>query len=188
MPDEDLGSFLVYLGVVLVLVSVLLIAVGANVQRYALRSIPPEQRLCSGCLSARSAIWFVGLSIYFLANVLYTFGLVYAPASLCATLMAAIIPINAATSRLILGEELECVDVQGGGCIMLGISLAAYAAPYTATSYRAAELRRLFMTPASISLLAGLGGALGALALAILCHEAAGRRGSTWSSSADLGK
>ena len=87
-------------GVTLVLFSVLLIAIGANVQRLALRDIPPEARVC-GCLSARTMGWFGGLCIYFFANVLYTLGLVYAPASLCATLVAAIIPVNALTSFLI---------------------------------------------------------------------------------------
>lgn len=169
MPEAD-AKALVYLGVALVLVAVLLIAVGANIQRLALQTVPREKRVCR-FLSARSLLWFVGLSIYFFANVLYTFGLVYAPASLCATLMAAIIPLNAMTSRCILGEVLELVDVQGGLCITAGISLAAWAAPYTTDSYTAAELRRLFVTSGSIGVLVGLCAILIALAIAILCHE-----------------
>lgn len=84
LPD----AYSVYIGMVLVLAAVLFIAIGANVQRYALRYVDPKLRLC-GCLSRRSLTWFGGLSIYFFANVLYTFGLVYAPATLCATLFAA---------------------------------------------------------------------------------------------------
>jgi hypothetical protein len=168
--EEVDDQTVVYTGVALVLVAVLLIAVGANIQRYALRSIPREARSC-GCVSTRSAVWFGGLSIYFFANVLYTIGLVYAPASLCATLMAAIIPINALTSRIILGEFLELVDVEGGLCITAGISLAAYAAPYTTASYDAYQLRALFIAPDAVALLAAAASVLVVLCSAVLCHE-----------------
>lgn len=157
-------------GVALVMVAVLLIAVGANVQRLALMFVAHPRRICR-CLSARSSLWFVGLCIYFFANVLYTFGLVYAPASLCATLMAAIIPINALTSRLILGETLELVDVQGGICITVGITLAAYAAPYTSDSYTASQLRILFLEPDCLEVLSGLCAVLCLLMVVVLCYE-----------------
>ena len=157
-------------GVTLVLFSVLLIAIGANVQRLALRDIPPEARVC-GCLSARTMGWFGGLCIYFFANVLYTLGLVYAPASLCATLVAAIIPVNALTSFLILGEVLQLVDVQGGLFITAGILVASYAAPYTAVSYSAADLNALLLAPDSLALLGGLCAVAALLAVAVLLFE-----------------
>ena len=158
MPDQS-----VTIGIALVLTAVALIAVGANVQRLALKTIPREP--------LRSVVWFAGLSIYFTANVLYTFGLVYAPASLCATLMAAIIPINALTSRIIIGEVLQLVDGQGGVLITLGITLAAWAAPYTNESYTADDLKILFVTPNSIMLLSALCGTIIVLATITLCHE-----------------
>ena len=92
----------VYVGVALLEVSVCLIALGANIQRYALSRIPPG-------LYA-NLVWLGGLTVYFSANVIYTIALVFAPASLCATLVATIILANAITSRLLLKERLELVE------------------------------------------------------------------------------
>ena len=132
----------VYIGVVLLEVSVCLIALGANIQRYALSRIPPGTQ--------QNLVWLGGLTIYFSANVIYTIALVFAPASLCATLVATIILANAITSRLLLKERLELVDFQGGAVITLGITVAAWAAPYVSSTYDAIELYDVLFTPQSL--------------------------------------
>lgn len=165
MPD-----FGVSFGVALCEVAVVLIAVGANIQRYALSRISPARRWWS-CVSVRTAVWLGGLSIYFFANVLYTIALVYAPASLCATLMATIVPINALSSRLILGEVLHLVDIQGGAAITAGISLAAYAAPYKSSRYDADTLASLILNPDSLLLLGSLATVIVVLGVLVLAHE-----------------
>lgn len=91
-------------------------------------------------------------------------------------LRLSVIPVNALTSWLILGETLELVDVQGGLCITGGITLGAYGAPYTSNTYRAEELEQLLLAPASVALLTFVLGTLTALAMAVLCHEASKRR------------
>ena len=76
----------IYAGAAICEGAVVLIAVGANVQRYALDVIDPAKHNVYA-----NFVWLAGLTIYFTANVLYTIALVYAPASLCATLMATIV-------------------------------------------------------------------------------------------------
>ena len=176
--EESDAMSRVYLGMGVCEVSVVLISVGASLQRYALSRIDPELHWCS-CISVRTVSWLGGLTVYFFANVLYTIALVYAPASLCATLMATIVPINAAVSRLILGEVLHLVDVQGGAAITVGISLAAYAAPYTASSYDADALEELVLRPGSLCLLGTLAALIVVLACAVLSHE-------TWGSTSSV--
>ena len=161
----------IYVGAAICEGAVLLIAIGANIQRYALDRISARESLLCACVSKRFTVWILGLAVYFTANILYTIALVFAPAALCATLMATIVPINAATSRLILGETLQLVDVQGGLLITAGISLAAWAAPYRTDTYTAVELQRLlFETDALVTLMV-LSGACLLLAAATLAHE-----------------
>ena len=152
-------------------VSVIFIAIGANLQRYALDRIDPSLRVCH-FLSTRTVAWLGALGVYFFANVLYTIALVYAPASLCATLFATIVPVNAVTSRLILGEVLHLVDIEGGLLIFIGIGFAAHAAPQSTATYDADQLHSLLLAPRSLLLLGGI--ALVALALAVMVtlHEA----------------
>ena len=160
----------VYFGASICEVAVLLIAIGANVQRFGLDRISHERMLLP-CLALRDAVWFCGLSIYFSANVLYTIALVFAPASLCATLMATIVPINAVSSRLILGEVLQVVDVQGGLLISAGISCAAYAAPYTTDTYDAAAMQSLADEPDAVACFGVMVGIVVSLATVVLAHE-----------------
>ena len=158
-------------GIGLCLVSVFFLAIGANLQRYALQRIDPALRLCCGLLSTRSTAWFGALCVYFSANVLYTIALVYAPASLCAALMAAIVPVNALTSRLILGETLELVDIQGGIFIFAGIGIVSYGAPTSTTEYNLEELTELLLTPQSIAVIGGISVIIVALVVGVYLHE-----------------
>ena len=164
----------IYLGLTLALLAVGLIAVGAGLQRYALDRISPLSRTCS-CLSTRSLGWLFGLSVYFFANVLYTLALLYAPASLCATFMAMIVPLNALTSRCLLGERQQTGDVQGGGLIMVGIAIAAWAAPYTSEVLTAADIELLLLAPRSLAVLALLMGIALVLACLIFAFETQGQ-------------
>lgn len=153
MRPEDEGAVL--LGVLLLECSVAFIALGANIQRLALSRIPHTLRRCGNTVPLQTCVWLSGLTVYFSANVIYTIALVFAPASLCATLMATIIIANAAISRILLGEELHLVDWQGGGTIFFGIMLAASAAPYDNRSLDASELYDLLSAPASLISLGG---------------------------------
>lgn len=164
----------IYFGLVLALLAVFFIALGAGLQRHALDRIDPELRIWD-CVSKRSWRWFLGLSVYFFANVLYTLALVYAPASLCATLMAMIVPLNALTSRCVLDEVQQTADVQGGVLIMTGIGVAAWAAPYDSEVLTAPELEQLLLAPRSLALLSLLVGTAVVLGSMILAYEGAAR-------------
>ena len=113
----------VILGVVLCEVAVVMIALGSDLQRYALTVVPPERR-CGPC-SCSNTLWFVGLLIYFSGNGVFVAALGLAPASLCAALIATVVVANALISRVLLKETLSRCDYHGGALIMVGIALTA---------------------------------------------------------------
>lgn len=158
-------------GIGLVVVAVVLIALGSNLQRYALTRIDPARRVFSTIVE-RDLIWAFGLVVYFTANVLYTIALAFTPASVCATLIADVVIVNAGTSRCLLQERLQPVDVQGSALISVGIVLAAAYAPYETASYSAAQCTTLFTAPTALALLGLLGLVLFVLAATVLRHEA----------------
>ncbi|KAL1507740.1 hypothetical protein AB1Y20_007352 [Prymnesium parvum] len=164
-------AYEVYLGVVLLESSVCLITLGLNIQRLALSKIPPEQRFCGRRLSTQNFVWFGGLMVYFCANIIYTIALVFAPASLCATLASTIILANGICSRFLLHERLYQADWQGGAAITIGIVVAASAAPYNSMTYNAVELSDLFMAPQSLISLGSTFTLLVVLAIGVLAHE-----------------
>ena len=119
------GGDTVVLGIVLCELAVTLIALGANIQRYGLTVVDPQRRfLCRGC-SCANTVWFAGLATYFLGNILFFGALSLAPASLCAALLATVVVVNAALSRLILKEKLQRCDYHGGALIVAGAQQAA---------------------------------------------------------------
>ena len=126
-PSAGDEAWLVILGVLLCELAVGMIALGSNVQRYALTVIDRERRSC-GCSMATS-VWIIGLLTYFAGNVTYTCALAFAPASLCAALMATVVVANAGISRALLKERLQRCDYHGGALIMMGIAVAAVFAP-----------------------------------------------------------
>jgi hypothetical protein len=162
----------IWIGIALGLLSVFLIVVGLVIQRYALSRVPREEIFYGiRWVLRRDVVWLAGLTVYFTANVFYTIALAFTPASLLATLVATIVPLNALTSRVVLGETLEAVDMQGGVLIMLGIALAAYAAPYTSDDYTAEKLEALLLAPQSIYFFAVLLLFLITLATTVLVYE-----------------
>jgi len=152
------------LGVSLGLLAVVLLAVGAITQRYALSRI---DRRCQRC-----GIWLLGLASYLSSTVAYTFGLLHAPSSLLATIMALVIPVNAVMSNAFLRETLEAFDLQGGLAITSGIALAASTAPAAAAvQYSPEDVRRLLVAPASAAVLVLLAVVAIGLGGVVLCDE-----------------
>uniref|UniRef100_A0A7S2GGI3 Uncharacterized protein n=1 Tax=Haptolina brevifila TaxID=156173 RepID=A0A7S2GGI3_9EUKA len=161
----------VLFGIVICLLSVINLVVGANLQRYALDRIDPRKTLCWGLLSRRGTFWFGALCVYFFANFLYTLALVYAPASLCAMLVATIIPFNVISSKLILGEVSQLADFQGGVTIFSGIAIAAAGAPFTTTTYDIDALRVLLLAPRALGTIGAILITAISLMVCIYLHE-----------------
>ena len=111
----------VVLGVVLCEVAVVMIALGSDLQRYALTMVAPERRC--GPFSCSNTLWFVGLIIYFSGNGVFVAALGLAPASLCAALIATVVVANALISRALLKETLARCDYHGGALIMVTLTL-----------------------------------------------------------------
>jgi len=139
-------------GVVLCELAVFMIALGSDVQRYALTVIEPERR-CFGRFSLQNTLWLVGLLTYFGGNGVFVAALGLAPASLCAALMATVVVANALISRVLLKEQLERCDYHGGALIMLGIAVTAAFAPYTSIEYTAGAVGSLIVHPAGLTYL-----------------------------------
>ena len=64
--------------------------------------------------------------------------------------MAAIVPVNALTSRLILGETLELVDIQGGIFIFAGIGIVSYGADRCVPRPNPTQQQRTGPTPSPL--------------------------------------
>ena len=150
-------------GLGLACVSVYLLALTAALQRHALSRVAHEPE--------RTCRWLGGLSVYFLANVLYTIALLFTPASLLASLMALVVPLNACTSACVLGERQEAADVQGGVLITAGIAVAAWAAPYDSSLLTADDVESMLSAPKALALLLSLLIAAISIAASILAHE-----------------
>ena len=134
---------MVFLGVLLCQAAVVLIALGANIQRYALVVVSPDRQCYCGIrcvirlaaplsgldtvltayfipVSSATSIWLLGLLTYFGGNICFVFALAFAPASLCAALLATVVVANAAIARLLLKEQLQRCDYHGGLLIVAG--------------------------------------------------------------------
>ena len=57
--------------------------------------------------------------IYFGGNFFYATALWYAPASLVATLLASLLPVNIVLSRLLLNEPLDRYKVVGSSTVLV---------------------------------------------------------------------
>ena len=96
----------VLLGVALVLVAVAMLALGSNLQRYALTMEWCAERRLGPC-SCETFLYLTGLIIYFSGNGVFVVGLGLAPASLCASLIASVVVFNALIARLLNDEKLH---------------------------------------------------------------------------------
>lgn len=159
----------VILGVVLCEVAVVMIALGSDLQRYALTMVAPERRC--GPFSFSNTLWFVGLIIYFSGNGVFVAALGLAPASLCAALIATVVVANALISRVLLKETLARCDYHGGALIMAGIALTAAFAPYTSVEYTAAAIDDLIAHPVGKAYLGVLCTFCLLVMLLVLYHE-----------------
>ncbi|EOD25279.1 hypothetical protein EMIHUDRAFT_457606, partial [Emiliania huxleyi CCMP1516] len=177
------------IGIALCLLSVLLLAIGITIQKYALTFIEPHVLLgdCCGTQSIRGplarvprthAIWLAGLTVYFGGNGVFVLALAFTPASLAAALMATIVVANAALSRCVLHEELRRCDYHGGALILGGIAVTGWYAPAEVVSYDAPALARLLSptsNPFGFGYLLVLVLSVTALAVLVVRHEAAHR-------------
>lgn len=166
---EQTNAQWVVLGVVLCEVAVVMIALGSDLQRYALTMVVPERRC--GPFSCSNTLWFVGLIIYFCGNGVFVAALGLAPASLCAALIATVVVANALISRVLLKETLARCDYHGGALIMAGIALTAAFAPYTSVEYTAAAIDDLIAHPVGKAYLGVLCTFCLLLMLLVLYHE-----------------
>ncbi|KAL3908715.1 MAG: hypothetical protein SGPRY_009690 [Prymnesium sp.] len=146
-PDAGQDGFVFY-GVLLCELAVVMIALGSDVQKFALTKVEKSRRCL--CIPCDFAIWLLGLITYFGGNSVYTLALAFAPASLCAALMATVVVANALLSRLLLGERLQRCDYHGGVCIMLGIAVTASFAPYVTVEYTATDISGLLLEPSGL--------------------------------------
>jgi len=90
-----------------------------------------------GIFLTRGQLWTVGLIIYGIANGFYTFGLNFAPLSLCGAIFATVLVFNLAASHCVLGEAItkrKCI-----GCLVVlgGVLLCMVGAPVDSTQYSA---------------------------------------------------
>ena len=86
-PPSDEGPGWLALGVILALLSVSLLTLGTNVQRYGLSVVMARGSCCGargpvGCMSCSTAVWAGGWLIYVCGNGVYTFAVTLAPATL----------------------------------------------------------------------------------------------------------
>ena len=144
LNSENHANWVVY-GVMLCEVAVVLIALGSDLQKFALTMVPKSRRCCCGALPCDVSLWIIGLITYFSGNIVYTMALAFAPASLCAALMATVVVANAVISRILLKEHLQRCDYHGGVCIMGGIAITAAYAPYVTVEYSAADIGNLIL-------------------------------------------
>lgn len=131
---------IVVLGALLCVVAAVIMAASMTVQRYAL-AYPQLRVLFPGGISlTRGQFWTVGLIIYGIANGFYTFGLNFAPLSLCGAIFATVLVFNLAASHFVLGEALtkrKCI-----GCLLVlgGVLLCTVGAPVDSTQYSASDV------------------------------------------------
>ena len=74
--------------------------------------------------SSATCTWLCGLATYFFGNVFFILALGFAPASLCAALLATVVVANALIARFLLKERLQRCDYHGGALIVAGAAAA----------------------------------------------------------------
>ena len=166
-PDSTVGSELHYIviGIILCLLSVGLITLGTNVQRYGL--VVAQRRRC--------AIWGGGWGIYLAGLGLYNPAIILAPATLCSALLATVVVWNVLISRVLFKQIIETCDIHGGVLIMAGVFLTNWFGPQASSVYSAADLDDLFLYPGGVAFLAVTLGVTLVLALLVLANERADR-------------
>ena len=154
-PPSDEGPGWLALGVILALLSVSLLTLGTNVQRYGLSVVMARGSCCGargpvGCMSCSTAVWAGGWLIYVCGNGVYTFAVTLAPATLCSALLGTAVVWNAGISRLLLGERLSVCDYHGGVLIMGGIALSQVFGPTDSIEHTAPQFAELFQSAAGL--------------------------------------
>jgi len=117
-----------FFGVFLALISACLLAFAMSVQRYGLKTPPPVPFLCGKRLP-QFWVWFSGLVIYWIANVLFAMALLYAPLALLGAIFTTLLIWNLLFGRLLLGEKITVIKGVGATLIMIGVGLIGWGTP-----------------------------------------------------------
>ena len=186
-PSGSDGSWIT-IGVLLCLLSVGLLVLGTNIQRYGLTVV--AERGCNGashcclhCASCSNAVWLSGWIVYAFGNGVYTFAVTLAPATLCSALLGTAVVWNALISRFLLGERVEACDCQGGLFIMLGIALIQVFGPTDSVEHTAMQFLALLDDPGGVAYLLLVILLIVSLAVLVLCHERYEARSANQASS-----
>jgi uncharacterized membrane protein len=174
-PADGTTDGWIFIGVLMCLISVGLLVLGTNVQRYGL-TVVPEKGCCGYagqclCCSCKNATWLSGWLIYGCGNGVYTYAVTLAPATLCSALLGTAVIWNALISRLLLGEHLEPCDIHGGLLIMAGIALTQVFGPNGSVEHTAPQFVALLSYAGGLSYLFGMLLLIGCLAALVLRHE-----------------
>ena len=148
MADDGL-TIGVAIGLLMCLSATGCIALGSNFQRYGLVVVEPKGGRC-GCISRGYAVWGGGWGIYLTGNMLYTYAVTLAPATLCSALMGTIVVWNGIIARVLLGERLMVCDYHGGFLILVGIAIAQAWGPTKSDDHNGEQLASLFYEPTAI--------------------------------------
>jgi len=131
-------------GIILAAIGAALLALGMSVQRYAFTKDPPISFL--GWQLPTFWVWLVGLLIYFAANGVYAFSLLFAPLSLLAGIFTTLLLWNLYIGKRVLNEELTRQKYQGAIVVMLGVILTVSAtSAEVPTEFSTEEIEGLFL-------------------------------------------
>jgi len=131
-------------GIILAAIAAALLALGMSVQRYAFTKDPPIPFL--GWQLPTFWVWLVGLLIYFAANGVYAFSLLFAPLSLLAGMFTTLLLWNLYIGKRVLNEELTPQKYQGAIVVMLGVILTVSAtSAEVLTEFSTEEIEGLFL-------------------------------------------
>jgi len=104
------------------------LALSMSVQRHALVTPPPVVSIFGFTLS-QCTCWFLGLTIYWIANGLFALSLLYAPLALLGAIWTTLLIWNLFFGWWLLNERLTFIKVLGVAVIMIGVSLIGFGTP-----------------------------------------------------------
>jgi multidrug transporter EmrE-like cation transporter len=115
------GAFLAGLGAVF-------LALSMSVQRYAMVTSPPIFYFF-GITIGQCSGWFLGLVIYWIANILFAISLLYAPLALLSAIWTTLLVWNLLFGWWFLNEKCTIIKAIGITVIMTGVSLIGVGTP-----------------------------------------------------------
>jgi len=130
-------------GILLAAIGAALLALGMNVQRYGMTTDPPV--LFLKYKLPQFWVWLVGLLIYFAANGVYAFSLLFAPLSLIAGIFTTLLFWNLYIGKWLLKERLTSEKYWGALVVMLGVVLTVSStSAEVPTEFSVEDIQNLF--------------------------------------------